>query len=67
MTLNPQFITDARGKRKSVILTIKEYENLIEQLEDAEDVRLYDEVKARNEPTIPFEDYLKAFEARKNG
>lgn len=67
MTLNPQFITDAKGRRKSVILSIKEYEQLLEQLEDAEDIRLYDEVKALNEPAIPFEEYLKAFEARKNG
>jgi len=59
MTLNPQFITDSGGKKKAVILSMKEYEQLIEQLEDAEDIRLYDEVKARNEPTIPFEDYLK--------
>lgn len=67
MTLNPQFITDAGGKKKAVILTMKEYQHLIEQLEDAEDVRLYNEAKRDKTPPIPFEDYLKAFEARKNG
>jgi len=64
MTLNPQFITDSGGKRKSVILSLKEYEHLLEQLEDAEDVRLYDEAKRDKTPPTPFEDYLKEFEAR---
>lgn len=67
MTLKPQFITDSGGKKKAVILSMKEYEHLLEQLEDAEDVRLYDEAMRDNTPPIPFEDYLKAFEARKNG
>ncbi len=59
MTLNPQFITDAGGKRKSVILSIKEYERLVEELEEMEDIRMYDEVMASNEPTITLEEYKK--------
>lgn len=41
-----QYITDESGKRVSVVLPVEEYERLIEALEDAEDVRLYDEAKA---------------------
>jgi len=41
-----QYITDENGRRVSVVLPVEEYERLIEALEDAEDVRLYDEAQA---------------------
>lgn len=56
---SPQFITDAKGKKLSVVLDIRDYERILEQLEDIEDVKLYDEVKAKNEESIPFDQYLK--------
>ena len=46
--ITPQFITDHKGKKISVVLSIKDYQKLIEKLEDLEDVRLYDEAKERN-------------------
>ncbi|MDR2148496.1 MAG: type II toxin-antitoxin system Phd/YefM family antitoxin [Tannerella sp.] len=45
----PQYITDVKGKKKFVILPVKEYQRILEELEDREDVRLYDE--AKNEDT----------------
>lgn len=32
--IKPQYITDEKGKRKSVILSVEEYEDLLEDLED---------------------------------
>lgn len=63
--IKPQFITDHKGKKLSVILSIKDYQKLIEELEDLEDVRLYDEAMARNEESIPFGEYVKQREKRK--
>lgn len=37
------YITDAAGKRRSVILGIEEYEKLLAALEDLEDLRAADE------------------------
>ncbi len=59
MTLNPQFITDDSGKRKAVILSLKEYEQMLSELELAEDTRLYEQAMARNEKTITLHDYKK--------
>ncbi len=59
MTLHPQYITDNKGKKNAVILPIKEYTLLLEELEELEDIKLYDAVKAKNEPSMPFEQYLK--------
>jgi PHD/YefM family antitoxin component YafN of YafNO toxin-antitoxin module len=48
MTLNPQFVTDKKGKKKAVQLSLKEYEYLIEELEMKEDIAVYEKVKANN-------------------
>jgi len=55
----PQYITDKKGKKSSVVISINEYNQMIEDLEELEDIRLYDAVKARKEKTIPFEKYLQ--------
>lgn len=47
--LHPQFLTDAKGNRLSVLLPFAEYEALIERLEDLEDLDDAREVLARIE------------------
>ena len=58
----PCFIT-SRGRVKAVLLGIEEYEALRERLEDLEDS--IDVLRARvaNEPSRPYEDFLKDIEA----
>jgi PHD/YefM family antitoxin component YafN of YafNO toxin-antitoxin module len=65
--MNTQFITDGNGKKKAVILSMKEYKKMIEELEDLEDIRLYDEVKSRKEKSISFDEYLKARKKKRHG
>lgn len=57
--LAPQYITNEKGEKISVILPIKEYLQLLEAIEENEDIRLYDEVKSRNEKRISLDEYLK--------
>ena len=60
MTLNPQVITDKKGKKVAVQLSVKEYEYLIEELEMKEDIELYKKVKTdKSESYMPLEMYLK--------
>ena len=59
MTLHPQYITDATGKKQAVVLSMKEYNFLLEELEELEDIKLYDAVKAKNESSVSFGTYLK--------
>ena len=51
MMLHPKFIVDEKGRRKGVILSIKEFNETVELIEDALDVKLIEEVK--NQPTVP--------------
>ena len=41
-----RYVTDENGKRVEVIMPVEEYERMLEELEELEDVRLYDEAKA---------------------
>ena len=58
----PQYITDAKGEKISVILPIKEYERILEELED---VRLYDEAKSSEQEYLPAEDVFRLIEAKR--
>jgi hypothetical protein len=55
-----KYIYDDTGKRAEVILPVEDFEALLEALEDAEDVMLYDEAKREDDGTrISFEEMKK--------
>jgi hypothetical protein len=62
LTVHPQYITDEAGKKISVILPMEEFKNIIEELEELEDIRLYDEAKTLNEPAIPIDEAFRIIE-----
>jgi PHD/YefM family antitoxin component YafN of YafNO toxin-antitoxin module len=65
--MKTQFVTDDHGKKLAVILPIKDYEKMVEELEDLEDIRLYDEAKKEDDgKRILFSEYMKKRKA-KNG
>lgn len=64
LNIHPQYITDTAGK-KLVILPMKEFKTIMEELEDLEDVKLYDQAKADKEPSIPIDKAFKIIEAKR--
>lgn len=50
----PRFLTDEHGKKISVVLDTEEYEKMLEELEELDDIRAYDEAKAPGETPVPF-------------
>ena len=66
--METQFLTDANGNKTAVLLPIKKYNKMIEQLEDLHDIKLYDEAKSDDDGSrISLEDYIKSREIKKNG
>ena len=45
LTVHPQYIKDADGNTSLVVLPVNEFDKLMEELEDLEDIRLYDAAK----------------------
>ena len=65
INLNPQYIKDNTGQTLVVLLQ-KEYDKLIEQLEDLEDVKLYDEAKKNDTgERIPMEEAFRLIESER--
>jgi hypothetical protein len=62
LTVHPQYITDKEGNKISVVLPIREFESLLEELEEMVDIKLYDEVKGLNEPSTPIEEAFQEIE-----
>ncbi|MBN7810479.1 hypothetical protein J0A68_05905 [Algoriphagus sp. H41] len=64
-TINPQYINDANGDRALVVLSIDEFDAIMEKLEDLEDLRLYDEAKKEDSgQRLPFDQYLQSRKKR---
>lgn len=61
-----QYITNGRGEKTAVIMPIGDFEKMREQLEELDDLRLYDQAKARNESFVTLGEYRsKRHESRK--
>jgi hypothetical protein len=56
---NAKFIKNKKGQKVSVVLDIKEYEKLMEDLEELDAIRAYDAAKASGETPIPYEQVLR--------
>jgi len=61
----PQFIIDGDGNRVAVILKIDQYEALIDELEELEDIRAFDKAKASGDEIIPFEQATEEIERKR--
>jgi len=63
--VNPQYITDNTGKKISVVLPMNDFRAIMEELEELEDIRLYDNAKKSDEPSIPLDKAFKMIEANR--
>jgi len=67
ITLHPQYIKDTNGNKSLVVLSAKEFDEILEQLEELEDISLYDEAKMKDTgERVLFSDYLNS-RKKKNG
>lgn len=64
--MKTQFVTDDSGNKLAVILPIKEYNRMLDDLEELEDIKLYDEAKKGKQEFIDAEQAFNEIEeARK--
>ncbi len=50
-----QFLVNEKGEKVAVVIGIKEYEKILEDLEELEDIRAFDEAEASGETPMPFD------------
>jgi hypothetical protein len=63
-----QFVTDDKGKKLAVILPIREYNKMVDDLEELEDIKLYDAAKKGKQEFVDAEQAFQEIEEtrRKN-
>ena len=54
IALHPEYVIDNSDKKKAVILPYDEWELLLAEIEELEDVLIFDKVKANNNDEIIF-------------
>ena len=62
LSVKEQYIIDENGQRVSVVLEIGAYQKLLEELEELESIRAYDQAKSRDDEAIPFEQAVEEIE-----
>ena len=59
VAIHPQYITDASGS-KLAVLSSKEFDSMIDAIEELDDIQSYDEFKRTDDgKRVLFNDYLK--------
>ncbi len=62
---NEQFIVDSEGKRTAVVLPLRQYKQILVELEELEAIRAYDEAKSSADEAIPFEQAIEEIERQR--
>lgn len=64
ITLHPEYIVDEQSRRKAVLLPLAEWDRILEDLEDLDDIRSFDTAKTGPQETIPFEQAVREIQGR---
>ena len=55
IALDPNYVMDTKQRRKSVVLSVPEWNRIIRELEELDDIRAYDAAKHMSGETVSFE------------
>lgn len=61
--LHPQFVVDAANKKTAVLLSIEDWNWVVEELEELHDIRAYEKAKANPSDGIPLEQAMAEIRA----
>jgi hypothetical protein len=64
VTLHPEYVVDEQQRRKAVLLPLAEWDRIIEDLEDLDDICAFDAAKADSQETVPFEQAVREIQGR---
>jgi hypothetical protein len=65
MILNENFVIDKAGHKIGVFLDMKTFEHMVEDLEELDDIRAFDEAKASKDEVIPFDQAVQEIERKR--
>lgn len=64
LAIHPDFVVDQKARKKSVLVSFAEWQQLMAALEELDDIRAYDKAKSQREPVVPFEDTVRQIKTK---
>jgi len=55
ITVHPEYVADEKQRLKSVILSVAEWERVVEDIEELDDIRAYDKTMAGPQDAVPLQ------------
>jgi len=65
MALQEQYLTDREGNRVKVVLDMEQFQQMLEELEELDDIRAYDAAKASGDEAIPFDQAMAEIDQKR--
>ena len=60
--VHAQYVVDENQQRKAVLVPLPEWERIINDLDELDDIRAYDEGKTGPQDTVPFDQAVREIE-----
>ena len=61
--VHPEYIVDENSQKKAVVIPFVEWEKIVDEMEELEDIKAYDMAKQNIDDSIPFEQAVKEIES----
>ncbi len=59
VALHPEYVVDDKQHRKAVLLPVAEWEQIVNELDELDDIRAYDAAKEQYSQRLPFEQAVR--------
>ena len=65
LTMHPEYIVDEKARRKAVLVSFTEWQQLMEAIEELDDIRAYDKAKEEPDDLVPFGEAVRQIKAKR--
>ena len=62
VTVHAQYVVDEHAHRKAVLIPVAEWEQILAELEELDDIRAYDAAKVGDQAAVAFEEAVRGLE-----
>ncbi len=62
--IHPEYVVDEKQNRRAVLLPLAEWEKIVEELEEFDDIRACDEAKTGSQDAVSFEQAVREIRER---
>lgn len=65
LTMHPEYVVDEKARKKAVLVSFDEWQQLMEAIEELDDIRAYDQAKKEPDDLVPFEEAVRQIKAKR--